>query len=146
LEIIFNTGKTTHRVKKSTRIWSNDPADSLTRVWIMADVRREPDRDFQVRISPKVLEFAREPTGENLQMRAGIKNVTSRELHIRIVDMPSELVDATLSAKTIAPSKEIELRVKLKKKAKQIDFTKSITLELDDGNESRFTIPIKNRR
>jgi len=132
-----------HNVKKSTRIVSNDSTDSITSVWVEADVMPKPDSNFSVQISPNILDFDTVDLGENPGMEVVIRNVTTTELGIKIVDMPGEFVEGKLSSKMIKPSEEVKLKVKLKREAKNASLAKSITLELDDQNKNRLSIPVK---
>ena len=75
-------------------------------------------------------------------MEVRIKNITTSNLGIKIVDMPGELVKVKLSDKMIKPSEEVKLKVQLKREAENVKLAKSITLELADPDSSRFTIPI----
>jgi hypothetical protein len=143
LEIIFNSGKAIHSLKKSTRIVSNDSSKSETWVWIMANVMPKPDSNFSVQVSPNILDFTTVGLGESPEMEVKIRNTTTSDLDIEVVDMPSEFVKVELSDKVIKPSEEVKLKVKLKREAKEASLTKSITLQLGDQDSSRFTVPVK---
>ncbi len=77
-------------------------------------------------------------------MEVNIKNIITSNLGIRIVDMPDELMNVKLSDKRIKPSEEVKLKVQLKRITESESLTKSITLELDDQDSSRFTVPVTN--
>jgi hypothetical protein len=114
-------------------------------VWvkIAADVRPKPDSNFLVQISPNILDFNTIGLSENSEMEVVIRNITTTDLGIKIVDMPYEFVEGELSSKVAKPSEEIKLKVKLKREAKKASLTKSITLQLGDQNRNRFTIPVR---
>ena len=103
----------------------------------------KPDSNFILQVSPNILDFNTVGLSENSEMEAVIRNITTTDLDIKIVDMPSEFIDAKLSSKKVKPSQEVRLKVKITGKAKSANLTKSITLELGDQNKSRFTIPIR---
>ena len=144
LEIIFDSGRIKRGVRKSTRIISNDPADSIVWVKIAADVRPKPDSNFLVQISPNILDFNTIGLSENAEMEVVIRNITTTDLGIKIVDMPYEFVEGELSSKVAKPSEEVKLTVKLKREAENTRLTKSITLQLSDQDSSRFTVPVTN--
>jgi hypothetical protein len=146
LEIIFNSGKAIHSLKKSTRIVSNDSSKSETWVWIMADVMPKPDSNFSVQISPNILDFTTADLGESPEIEVKIRNTTISDLSIEIVDTPVEFVEGELSGKVIKPSEEVKLKVKLKREAENARLTKSITLELGDQDSSRFTVPVTSEK
>ena len=143
MEIIFNSGGITSHVQKSTRIFSNDSVDSVTTVWISVDGIPNTDSSFLIQVSPNILDFTTVDLNESPEMEVKIRNITTTKLGIKIVDMNSELVKAKLSDKMIKPSGEVKLKVKLRKEAQEISLATSITIELDDENRSRLSIPIK---
>jgi len=103
----------------------------------------KPDSNFSVQISPNVLDFNAVDLAQNPEMEVVIRNITTTELGIKIADIPGEFVEGKLSSKMVKPSEEVKLKVKLKREAKNASLTKSITLELDDQNKNRLTIPVK---
>jgi len=102
----------------------------------------KPDSSFPVQISPSVLDFASADLSKSPEMEVKIKNITTSNLGIKIVDMPDGYMKVKLSDKVIKPSEEVELKVQLTREAEGIKLAKSITLELGDKNSSRFTIPV----
>lgn len=115
----------------------------MIRIVIAADVKPEPYGDFSVEVSPAVAEFSQGMEGANSELEMSIKNTTSQDLGIKIVDMPSDFIEAKLSGKAIRPSEEVKLKVGLKGQPKEAGLTKSITLELGDQDSSRFTVPVR---
>ncbi len=70
-----------------------------------------------------------------------IKNVSKQDLHISLVESPEEInVRMPKFVKTGGSASGI---VRLKDNARDIDFWKSITFEVDDEKRSRFTIPVE---
>ncbi len=143
MEIIFDSGRRTHSVTKTVRIFSNDSTDSITQVRIAADVMPKPDSNFIVQVSQNILDFSTVDSDENEELEVTIRNITTIDLGIKIVDIPYEFVEVELSSRVVRPSEEVKLKVGLKREAENASLTKSITLELDDENKSRFTIPIR---
>jgi len=133
-------------VKKTTRIFSNDPTDSIIQVSIQADVKTEPYSNFPVQVSPDILEFSPRMVIAKSQMEVEIKNTTSEDLDLRIVDLPSDFIEGELSGSTLRPSHEVKLRLGLKDGSRKEIFAKSITLELGDQDSSRFTVPVRSKR
>ena len=133
-------------MKKTTRIFSNDPTDSITQVTIQADVKAEPYGDFPVQVSPDILGFSPRMVIAKSQMEVEIKNTTSEDLDLRIVDLPFDFIEGELSGSTLRPSHEVKLRLELKDGSRKESFAKSITLELGDQDSSRFTVPVRSKR
>jgi hypothetical protein len=78
----------------------------------------KPDSNFSVQISPNILDFTTVDLGESPEMEVKIRNTTTSDLGIEIVDMPVEFVKGKLSSKMVKPSEEVKLKVKLKREAK----------------------------
>jgi hypothetical protein len=102
----------------------------------------KPDSNFSVQISPSILDFTSADLSQSPEMEVKIRNITTSNLGIKIVDMPDKYMNVKLSDKVIKPSEEVKLKVQLTREAEDIKFTKSITLQLGDKNSSRFTVPI----
>ncbi|MGB8657183.1 MAG: hypothetical protein WCE90_05295 [Candidatus Zixiibacteriota bacterium] len=130
-------------MKKQTRVVSNDSTHLVSWVGISANVILKGDSSFSVRVSPSALDFSPVDLGKNPELEARIRNTTATDLRMRIADWPAKFVKAKLSGETIKPSGEVTLQVKLKKEAVSLRWTKSITLELDNDNRDRLSIPIK---
>lgn len=130
-------------MKKATQVFSNDPTDSITRITIQADVKAEPYSDFSVQVSPAIAEFSSGRGQQASEVEINIRNTTTQDLGIEIVDISSEFIEGKLSSNVVGPSEEVKLKVESKRELKRISFTKSITLELNDQDSSRFTIPIR---
>lgn len=133
-------------MKKTTRIFSNDPTDSIIQVSIQADVKAEPYNNFPVQVSPMIVDLSPEGVGEDSEIEVNVKNATSDGLDIEIVDMPSDYIKGELSGKLVKASEEVKLKVKLKREAENTRLTKSITLQLSDQDSSRFTVPVRSKR
>jgi len=124
-------------------VFSNDPADSVIRIVIAADVRPEPYTDFSVEVLPAVAEFSSDVAKRASHAEINIKSTVSQNLGIEIVDMPSDFIEGKLSAEVLRPSEEVKLKVELKGKSENAGLSKSITLQLNDPDSSRFTIPVR---
>ena len=99
------------------------------------------DSTYPLVISPAQLNFSSsEEIGAPLI--AKVKNVSDQELKIKIIDFPLGFVESKLTEEVIRPKEEIELVVNLGQEPPQDHFSKSITLEVNDKDKSRFSIPI----
>jgi hypothetical protein len=92
------------------------------------------------------LDFNTVDLDENPEMEVMIRNTTTTDLGIKIIDMPYEFVKGKLSSKVVKPSEEVKLKVKLKREAKKTSLSKSITLQLCDRDSSRFTVPVTSEK
>ncbi len=73
--------------------------------------------------------------------RLEIKNVSGRDLHITLIESPVEI--SIEMPKFIKAGGTASGMVRLEDSARNINFWKSITFEVDDEKHSRFTIPVE---
>ncbi len=141
LEVVFNTGKYRNRVAKEPRIETNEGSTSKF-VRISANVIAPPDSTCPIVITPPQLDLSEPGLADRQAPSLSILNVSERSFNVRLVDWPKGLVSVELP-EVIAAGKTAPAQVRLLEKAPNESFEKSITLELDDAEHSRFTIPIK---
>lgn len=67
-------------------------------------------------------------------------NNTSEKAKIRIVKYDSNVLKMKLKKKRLAPGENVQLLIQVKK---NIDSPKAVTIELENVDESRVTIPIE---
>ena len=75
-------------------------------------------------------------------MKFNITNVSDKKLEISLIDRPDGLFDIDLPS-SVEAGKSAQGTIKLHDDAIEESFEKSVTLELNDEEKSRFTIPIK---
>ncbi|MFZ5979542.1 MAG: DUF1573 domain-containing protein [Candidatus Zixiibacteriota bacterium] len=140
LEIIFSTQRYQHEVSKTTRLLTNSGTPSIP-VTIVSNVTDRPDSTYPVVITPYKLNISQ--FGEKVRnvMTFTIKNVSPQELKPTLVAAPDDIFEITLPEK-IKPGATEEGVVKLKVAGVEQSFQKSFTLELDDPNHTRFTVPV----
>jgi len=73
--------------------------------------------------------------------RLKIKNISRQDLHITIIESPEEIT--VTIPDIIKPGDSADIEVKLNEDARDLQFWKSITFELDDPENCRFTIPVE---
>ncbi len=73
--------------------------------------------------------------------RIVIKNISGQDLHISLIESPEEI--NVRMPKFIKAGGSASGMVRLKDSARDKDFWKSITFEVDDEKRSRFTIPVE---
>ena len=70
-----------------------------------------------------------------------IENKSDRDLEMSIIYYPQDYFDIELP-KAVRAGKKAECEIKLKKDYRSTEFNKSFTIELNDTNRSRFTVPV----
>lgn len=147
IEFVFSSGRYQGKMHKSAAIITNDTTAKQLSISLTVEVIVNPDSTFPLVISPSYLDFSplrwKKIAKEIVVDRVMIKNVSDKEIKLKLIDSPVGFFKIGFSSKKIKPSEEIELEARVNRKLKDDSFKKSITLELDDQAKSRFTIPVK---
>ncbi|RKX25124.1 MAG: hypothetical protein DRP45_06650 [Candidatus Zixiibacteriota bacterium] len=139
--MILSTKRYKHRIQKSPRIETNEGTQKK-KVTIIAEVVERPDSTFPVIIKPYKLDISQ--FGETIrdEIEFTITNVSEEDLEVQLVDLPQDLFELKLPGEVKA-GESAEARLKLNKDMLEESFEKSLTIELNDESETRFTIPVK---
>jgi hypothetical protein len=130
---------------KKPRIQTNEgpPHKSVT---IITQVVARPDSTYPLIIKPYKLDISQfSPTKVRDEMKFNITNVSEQDMTVTLVSAPEGIFDLELPDKVEA-GKTAQGILKLRPEAIETSFEKSFTIELNDGNNSRFTIPVKRTR
>jgi len=109
-------------------------------VRIKANIVTKPDSTFPIVIQPTKIEFAESDSTAVVEFT--ITNRATSAIAPKIVSAPRSLVSITLPA-LIPASGSATGSVRLKRAGLKESFEKSVTVQLNDKQKSRFTIPIK---
>lgn len=141
LEIIFSTKTAINKVAKSPTIQTNEgPPDK--RVRIEATVVSKPDSTYPLVISPYKLDLSQGESNVVDKIEFTIKNVSDAKLDLTSVSFASDFFELELP-KSLAPGASDKGKLKLLKSSIEQSFEKSFTIEVNDTNKSRFTVPVK---
>jgi len=143
LEIVFSTGAYSGKVVKNPSIQTNEGPDKQT-LKFSAIVVTKPDSTYPVVISPYKLDISQYGEQKREEMTFSITNLSDMTLHPTMISCSAGLCDITLPKK-IEAGKTAEGVLKLKQEALDTEFEKSVTIQLDDQAQTRFTIPIKRQ-
>ena len=137
LDISFATRLFNGPVTRQPKIITTD---DTTYVEVIANVVADPDSTYPVVINPAILGFTLEgPDADSILFE--INNLTDKGLILTIIDFPESLIDLTVPA-VVKAGETIICRARLTSDGYRWPFEESITLELNDPDHSRFTIPI----
>lgn len=138
LEIIFNTNKYTSRVVKSPKIISNTAEKKVS---IITNVMKESNQSIPIAIEPNIIDLTLPKFSNSHKINFTIKNLTDKKLKTSLVSYPNDLFELKLPKKIGAGKTAIGTLL-----IKSIDsfdiIQKSFTIELNDENKTRLTIPI----
>lgn len=141
LEIIFSTKTYKKKMTKSPRITTNEgPPDK--KVSILTIVVEHPDSTYPVIIEPYKVDLSQFSEKKVDRREFEISNVSDQKLELTMIAAPDGLMEVDLP-KSIDPGKTVKAKVVLKDEALEQSFDKSFTFELNDENQSRFTVPVK---
>lgn len=142
VELIYSAGGHEGKVGKSANITSNDTTISSVGISFSGELVANFDSTNPITISPSKVEFGKSGKQNGNQGKLKIRNVSQREVKVAVLDYPQDLIKISPSQMKIKSGGEQELKVKLKKELKEVEFKKSITLEAEGENKSRFSIPL----
>ena len=130
-----------NHISKRPRIETNE-GTSKHYVTINCDVVIRPDSTYPLVIKPYKLDISQ--FGEKVRdhMNFNITNVSDSDLTLELIDLPRNLVKVELPDK-IEAGKSAKGELILKPAAIEESFEKSITIQVNDKDKHRFTIPIR---
>jgi len=101
-----------------------------------------PDSTFPIRIKPYKFDVSQfgEKTVDSREFV--IENVSDTDLDLTLVDMPAGMFTIKLPKQVKAGQTEKGI-IKLNHDYLEQEFDKSLTIELNDANKTRFTVPVK---
>jgi hypothetical protein len=108
----------------------------------MAQVVPRPDSNYPIIIKPYKLDISQFGDKVRDEMKFNITNVSDQDLQITLIDRPEGIFDITIPSEVEA-GKSAQGVLKLHSDAVDESFDKSVTIQLNDADSSRFTIPIK---
>lgn len=143
LEIIFLTGKRQGTQSKSPSIQTNE-GPPQRRVTIRATVVQQPDSTYPITLKPYKLYVSRAGEVEVDETKFKVTNISDADLGISVVGQPPDYFELEIPEKVNA-GESVECKLKVNPKYLEGPFEKSITLELTDAAQTRFTIPVIRR-
>ncbi|UCC44344.1 MAG: hypothetical protein JSU65_14755 [Candidatus Zixiibacteriota bacterium] len=141
LEVIFHTKYYYGPGSKSFRIETNvRPLPYY--VTFKANIIRHLESTDPVVFEPYRLTFYPYSTPDNGSLRFEARNVSNENLELLLVDQPEGIFRVRLPRK-IRAGKTAKGMVRLYPETREESFEKSITIEVSDTDQSRFTLPVK---
>ena len=112
---------------------------------IISQIVARPDSTYPLIIKPYKLDISQFGEKVRDEMKFNFTNVSERDLNVTLIDRPEGLFDLELPDKVEA-GKTASGVLKLQADAVEKSFEKSITIQVDDEQSTRFTIPIKRTK
>lgn len=141
LEIIFSTKVYKSRVTKAPKIMTNE-GKAPKSVRITATVVQRPDSTYPLVMKPYKLDISQFGEQERDEVKMTITNVSDQPQLISMVASRDNLFEVKLPER-ILPGASAEATLTLTEAGKAGDFEKSFTIQVQDSQTTRFTIPVK---
>ena len=143
LEIIYSSGRRIgESVKHPLLTLNTNPAEQ--QITIKANALRLPEASYPVVIKPYRVYVSRAGDIEIDEGTFKIVNVSPDDLKLSLVDYPADYFSLDLP-KDIKPGDTAFCKLKVVPDKLPEEFFKSFTIEFNDSNASRFTIPVVRR-
>lgn len=104
-----------------------------------------PDSTYPLVIKPYKLDISQFGEKVRDEMKFNLTNVSDQDIEITLVDRPEGYFDLELPDKVEA-GKTAHGVLRLHDDTIELSFEKSITIQLNDEQSSRFTIPVKRTK
>lgn len=143
LEIIFSTKVYRSRVTKAPKIMTNE-GKAPKSVRITATVVQRPDSTYPLVMKPYKLDVSQFGDKIRSEAKLTITNVSDQPWILKTVDYPKEFFSLNLPDK-IAPGGSAEATITLTQAGLDVEFEKSFTLEVNDSQTTRYTVPVKRK-
>jgi hypothetical protein len=138
--VTFATKKYSGPVRKSVQVMSSDAERPRYGLQVAALVGGAPPTLGVVPESG--INFSRFPVDERQEMKVELTNYSPQPMHVSIVGPPPEFLQASLSSAVVQPRETVDLTVATRDKPPLGKFQGSLTLLLDEAQDTRLTIPI----
>lgn len=136
VEVLFGSRNMSGKVEKFTRIVSNAQGrvPALTFVAMVKAAEEIPGPAIAV---PAIVEL-----NDSWNGATTVKNKTKSAVTLTVVDAPPGLIRLTANEITLGPEESKEIAFEFEPQKSDSEFTKSVTIEANDANRTRLTIPI----
>ncbi|NLI16319.1 MAG: DUF1573 domain-containing protein [candidate division Zixibacteria bacterium] len=138
VELIFNTKNYSGKVSKSATIMTN-AIPATNRVSFSAFIIKDKDTTLPLAFTPEIVKIRCNNTKNHVKALVSIKNVSANDLMLALDSYPDGLFEVKLPKK-IKAGKQANAEIRISNKAAA--FEKSFTIQVDDAEKTRFTIPV----
>lgn len=138
IELLFASRNMSGKVEKFTRIVSNAEG-RVPALTFKGRVFKAAEDHGPITAIPAIIEIA-----GSTAPKLSLKNTSKSSLTVQVVDLPPGLIQLNWNELTLGPDETKEVSLALLPQENQVEITKSITLESNDSERSRLTVPITN--
>ncbi len=141
LEIIYSTRYYYGPQSKRPSIKTNE-GDVNKYLQFTANVYSDRNSTEPIFIDPNPFDISQFGEKPRTKMEFDITNKSANELEISIIDYPKSMLKVDFPKK-IGAGKTEKGKIEIVKIFENVEFEKSITIQLNDEIQTRFTIPVK---
>lgn len=128
---------------KAPKITTNE-GKAPKSVRITATVAARPDSTYPMVMKPYKLDVSQFGDKVRREIKLTISNVSDKDYKISLIDSPIDLFEIDLPS-SIPAGGSAEAVVTLTEHGTKTDFEKSFTIEVNDEQTTRYTVPIKRK-
>jgi hypothetical protein len=143
LKIIFSTGRYKGRTFKRPIVETNEGSDRR-QLTIIAQILTDRDSMFPLAVKPLMLEFLIDSDKSKRVKEIRITNVSDQDFDLNLVEFPDNLVSIEFPD-SIPAGRTATAVVRLADKALSSEFKNSFTFEINDEDQTRYTVGIAGR-
>jgi hypothetical protein len=143
LEVIFSTRRYIGQLEKNPIILT-DAKPGQQYISFTATVVVNPGKDYPYKIQPYILNYDNLKKDQS-KLAFTITNNTETDLKVELIEYDPQVFEIKLPKK-IKSGKAAEVEVKLKKESAEENFEKSVTLQFNDEEKTRITVPLVSTR
>lgn len=145
VELIFNAGaRRGGKVVKKATVTTNDNTRGNFQLGFTGEIYAEQDSSKLINLSETALEFNPETHDDKVKIK--VLNQSDQNLKMKLVAEPYGYLDIKVDDGEIKPGKDKDIEVKIDKNCDKENFKKSFTIELNDKDKTRYTIPVELRK
>jgi hypothetical protein len=140
LEVIFDSEKIKEgKTSKSIQIISTDPTKPFQDLSFTA---RVGELNSVVKLTPEEVFFDTVHGEKTVERSLTVENISQETLYVELVDSPKDFVDLNIQKNSLKPGEKTEITLGLKKDAPQGSFRTSFTIDFQNSNMVRITVPV----
>jgi hypothetical protein len=141
VELIFDVGaRRAGRISKKATVTTNDNSRGNFSLSLVAQIYSDPDSLPELRFDPDIVKF--DENNRNDKIKVKVHNKTEQDLRMKLVSYPVGILDIDVPDKEIKPGDDREIKIKIDKNFEDEEFANSFTIQLNDADSTRYTIPV----
>ena len=145
IELIFNAGaRRGGKVSKKATVTTNDNSRGNFQLALSGEIYAEFDSTHLITLSQTAIEY--DPDTRNQEVEIKVFNQSDQKFKMTLVGIPFQYLDINVDDGELKPEKAKSIKVKIATGCEEDNFKKSFTIELNNPEKTRYTIPVELRK